>query len=89
MKAVRIAIRSTRTMSAPSIVAFSGARPARFRTTIIPTACKNSGIVWNEATLDKWLTNPQGLVPGAKMFYHLADPADRADVIAFLREKAK
>lgn len=50
---------------------------------------KNSGLVWNETTLDKWLTNPQGLVPGAKMFYHLADPADRADVIAFLREKAK
>jgi cytochrome c len=50
---------------------------------------KNSGIVWNEQTLDKWLTDPQAFVPGAKMFYHLANPADRADVIAFLREKAK
>ncbi len=50
---------------------------------------RNSGIVWNEAMLDKWLTNPQGLVPGAKMFYHLDSPVDRADVIAFLKEKAK
>ena len=50
---------------------------------------KNSGIVWDETTLDKWLTDPQVLVPGAKMFYHLADSQDRADVIAFLREKAK
>ncbi len=50
---------------------------------------KHSGIVWNDVTLDKWLTNPQGVVPDAKMFYHLADPSDRADVIAFLREKAK
>jgi cytochrome c len=50
---------------------------------------KNSGLVWNEQTLDKWLTNPQALVPGARMFYHLDNPADRADVIAFLREKAK
>lgn len=50
---------------------------------------KTSGIVWNDVTLDKWLTNPQALVPSAKMFYHLSDPSDRADVIAFLREKAK
>ena len=50
---------------------------------------KASGIVWDETTLDKWLSNPQALVPDAKMFYHLADPTDRADVIAFLREKAK
>ncbi len=50
---------------------------------------KSSGIVWDEVTLDKWLANPQAFVPGAKMFYHLADRQDRADVIAFLREKAK
>jgi len=52
-------------------------------------ALKNSGIVWNEATLDKWLTDPQMLVPGAKMFFHLESAQDRADVIAFLRDKAK
>jgi cytochrome c len=53
------------------------------------SALKGSDIVWDETTLDKWLANPQALVPGAKMFYHLADPVDRADVIAYLREKAK
>jgi cytochrome c len=52
-------------------------------------ALKNSGIVWNEETLDKWLTNPQAFVPGVKMFFHLDSPQDRADVIAFLKEKAK
>jgi len=52
-------------------------------------ALKQSGIVWDEATLDKWLANPQAFVPGAKMFYHLADPTDRADVIAFLKERAR
>jgi cytochrome c len=50
---------------------------------------KNSGIVWSEATLDKWLTDPQTFVPGAKMFYHLDDAKDRADVIAFLKERAR
>ena len=52
-------------------------------------ALKSANIVWTEETLDSWLTNPQALVPGAKMFFHLANPQDRADVIAFLRERAK
>jgi len=43
-------------------------------------ALKNSGITLNEDTLDKWLTDPQKLVPGSKMFFHLDDPKDRADV---------
>ena len=52
-------------------------------------ALKNAKIVWTEETLDKWLTDPQAFVPGVKMFFHLDDPQARADVIAFLREKAK
>lgn len=50
---------------------------------------KRANFVWDEAHLDKWLTDPQGFIPGAKMFYHLADPKDRADVIAFLRERVR
>ena len=52
-------------------------------------AVRNSGVVWSEATLDKWLTDPQAFIPGSKMFYHLDNPKDRADVIAFLQERAK
>lgn len=52
-------------------------------------ALKNSGIVWDETTLDQWLTDPQKLVPGAKMFYHLDEARDRADVIQYLKERAK
>ncbi len=50
---------------------------------------RNTNFVWDEISLDKWLTDPQAFVPGAKMFYHLAEPGDRADVIAFLRERAR
>ena len=49
-------------------------------------ALKNSGLTWNEATLDRWLTNPSALVPGTKMFFKLGSPQDRADVIAYLKE---
>ena len=52
-------------------------------------ALKSANIVWNEETLDKWLTDPQAVAPGAKMFFHLDNPQDRADVIAYLGERAK
>ena len=45
--------------------------------------------VWNEETLDKWLTDPRAVAPGAKMFFHLDNPQDRADVIAYLKKRAK
>jgi cytochrome c len=51
-------------------------------------ALKGSSIVWNETTLDHWLTNPQALVPGTKMMFSVGDAQDRADVIAYLKEKA-
>ena len=50
-------------------------------------ALKNSHIVWGPDTLDRWLTNPQGLVPGAKMFFAMPNARDRADVIAYLTEQ--
>jgi cytochrome c len=50
-------------------------------------AMRNSGIVWNEATLDVFLTNPQARVPGSYMtFAGLPDDTERADVIAFLKQ---
>jgi cytochrome c len=51
-------------------------------------ALKTADIVWNETTLDKWLSDPQAFVPGTKMLFSLDDAQDRADVIAFLKEKA-
>jgi cytochrome c len=50
------------------------------------TALKNSDLTWDEATLDRWLTNPSALVPGTKMFFKLDDPQASADVIAYLKE---
>ena len=50
---------------------------------------KNSGITWDQDNLDRWLTDPQKLVPGSKMFFHLDQAQDRADVIEYLKERAK
>jgi cytochrome c len=51
-------------------------------------ALKASGIVWSAETLDRWLTNPQALVPGTAMGLRLASPQDRADVIAYLKQQS-
>ena len=53
-------------------------------------ALKKSKIVWDDRTLDRWLRNPESLIPGQKMSYQVAEASDRADLIAFLkRESAK
>jgi len=49
-------------------------------------AMKNSGLTWDEATLDTYLTGPKKLVPGTKMaFPGLPNEQDRLDVIAYLK----
>jgi len=48
-------------------------------------AVKSSTIVWNEKTLDKWLTDPEKFIPGQKMGIKVASAKDRADLIAYLK----
>jgi cytochrome c len=48
---------------------------------------RKSGIVWTPANLDRWLTNPQKLVPGSKMYFSVANPKQRADIIAYLAQQ--
>src|SRR5215469_4848362 len=51
-------------------------------------ALKRSGVRWTEANLDRWLANPEALVPGQRMGYQVDDPVDRRDLIAFLASPA-
>lgn len=53
-------------------------------------AMRESGIVWDEATLDKFLENPRGVVPGTRMTYAgVKDPQERADLIEYLKQATK
>jgi cytochrome c len=49
-------------------------------------ALKNSGLTWDDANLDRWLSNPSALVPGTKMFFKIDDAQKRADIITYLKE---
>ena len=46
---------------------------------------KNSGLVWNAKTLDRFIADPLKSLPGTTMTYAgIKDPAERADLIAYL-----
>jgi len=46
----------------------------------------NAHLTWDTATLDRYLENPRGVVPGTLMAYvGLKDAKQRADLIAYLR----
>lgn len=47
-------------------------------------ALRNSTLTWNAASLDRWLTDPEALVPGQRMGYSLADAQIRGDIVAYL-----
>ena len=49
-------------------------------------AVKAAPVEWDEATLDRWLTNTESVIPGNDMAFRLNDPADRANIIAYLRQ---
>jgi len=52
-------------------------------------AVKKSAVVWNEAVLDKWLTDPETVIPDTDMAFRLDNPVERAAIIAFLKETGK
>ncbi|MBE7217122.1 MAG: PQQ-dependent sugar dehydrogenase [Caulobacteraceae bacterium] len=47
-------------------------------------ALSKAGFRWDDGHLDRYLTDPQALVPGTTMPAKVADPGQRRDIIAFL-----
>jgi cytochrome c len=52
-------------------------------------AVKKSAVVWNETVLEKWLTDPETVIPDTDMAFRLDNPVERAAIIAFLKETGK
>lgn len=51
-------------------------------------ALKNSHIVWDEATLNQWLTNTESLVHDNDMDFAVPKPDERAEIIQYLKESS-
>lgn len=70
----------------PNLHGFWGKPAGHVETFKYSDALRSSGVVWDEKTLDVWLTHPTSLISGTTMaFIGLPDPADRDALIAYLR----
>jgi cytochrome c2 len=70
----------------PSLAGIYGDKAATVPGYEFSEAMKNSGLTWNAATLDRFLADPKGVVPGTKMtFPGLKDAAKRKAVVDYLK----
>ena len=49
-------------------------------------ALQKAHIAWSDATLDQWLTDPDALVPGNNMEFHVPKAQERLDLVEFLKQ---
>ncbi len=74
----------------PHLVGIIGRPAASVEGYSYSQAMKDSGIVWDEAALDKFLADPKAVVAHTKMtFIGLKTEQDREDVIAYLKSLEK
>ncbi len=50
-------------------------------------AFAEADFTWDDAHLDRWLTNPQAMLPGVVMVYRQANPQTRQLIIAWLKDQ--
>ena len=69
----------------PSLFGLVGRKTGTVPGFVYSVANETANLVWNEATLDKYLAAPKAIVPGTTMTYAgLKDTTKRADLIAYL-----
>lgn len=69
----------------PSLAGIHGNRAGAVTGFTYTDGMKNSGLTWNDATLNRYLTDPSGVVPGTMMAIGPLDAAQRAAIIAYLK----
>ena len=72
----------------PSLAGVVGRKAGTVEGYKYSAAMQDSGLTWDEETLDAFLTKPKDVVAKTKMgFPGLKKEEDRADVIAYLKEQ--
>lgn len=70
----------------PSHRGVFGRAPAQARGFAYSDALKAVKAPWTEATLDRWLADPEAYAPGQRMGLNVPDAKERADLIAYLKQ---
>ncbi|MBM4215591.1 MAG: c-type cytochrome [Gammaproteobacteria bacterium] len=69
----------------PNLAGIMGQRAGQVQGFTYSAALSSSKIVWDRATLDRWLEKPGAVVPGNVMaFAGIPDAADRAALIQYI-----
>ena len=68
----------------PSHAGVLGRRAGKVKDYDYSEALTKSKVVWSRANLERWLTDPEKVIPGQRMGYRLSLPQERADVVAYL-----
>jgi cytochrome c len=78
-------VQQGRNLVGPSLFGVVGRHSGQIPGFHYSTANKSSGLIWDAATLDRYLTNPQAVVPHTLMTYGgLTDAEKRAALITYL-----
>lgn len=48
-------------------------------------AVRKARVTWTEETLDRWLTDPEKLIPGNDMTFHVEKAEERRAIIEYLK----
>ena len=75
-----------RDKAGPRLGGVFGRRAASVTTFQYSDALRKSGVVWDRATLDKWLADPDSVAPDNDMPFRATDEKERAAIIAYLKE---
>jgi cytochrome c len=72
----------------PNLKGIVGREAAQVKGYIYSGAMRRSAVIWDEQTLNAFLSTPSLVVPRNKMsFRGMAAPEDRADLIAYLKTR--
>jgi cytochrome c len=52
-------------------------------------ALRKSKVVWSDATLERWLTDTEKLVPGNDMAFHVENAEERREIITYLKQSSR
>ena len=72
----------------PSLAGVFGREAGSLTGSRYSQAMQEARLVWDEETLDSFLGDPRRTVPGTTMAVRVTDQAQRAAIIAFLRENS-
>lgn len=75
-----------RDMEGPHLGGVYGRRSGTIPAFPYSDALKKAQITWNADTLDRWLTDPEQLVPNTDMAFRLEKAEERTEIIRYLQQ---